>query len=181
MGAGKTTVGRKLAHRLGRQFLDADDELEARSGRTIADWFRDHGEGGFRDAESDLLATMLAEPEPIVLGSGGGVVIRPENRSELRRDDVFVVYLHGAPAFLASRTPRRPHRPLLDTAEPHQLFEEQYRIRDPWYREIADHIVEIGPSEAAPSPSRKQVLDAVLDGLHIAGFIPDEPHEEKQP
>lgn len=179
MGAGKTTVGRKLARRLGRRFLDADDELEARSGRTIADWFRDQGEDGFRDAESDLLRTVLAEPDPIVLGSGGGVVIRPDNRTRLGRDDVLVVYLHGAPAFLASRTPRRPHRPLLADADPRELFAEHHRIRDPWYREVADVIVEIGPTEGSASPSRTQVLDSVLDGLRRAGMTPDELHEEK--
>lgn len=177
MGAGKTTIGRRLAAEIGRRFVDADDELEARSGRSIADWFAKEGEDGFRRAEAELLASLLDETEPMVLGSGGGVVVTPASRDRLGGDDVLVVYLHGTPHFLASRTPAQPHRPLLADVDPRELFREQYRIRDPWYRQIADLVVEIRPQRPDDEHPREKVTDRILEGLRELGSTPSEWEE----
>jgi shikimate kinase len=130
MGSGKTTVGKKVAKLLGWRFVDADIELEARSGRSVADWFALAGEDGFREAEADLLASVLGGEEPTVFGAGGGVVVTEANRLRLAAPDVAVVYLHGEPAFLASRAKRKPHRPLLGD-DPSDVLEHMYQARTP--------------------------------------------------
>ncbi len=112
MGSGKTTVGKKVAKLIGHRFVDADVELEARTGRSVASWFED-GEPAFRAAEAELLEELLADPEPLVLGAGGGVVVTEANRRRLQEHDVTAVYLHGTPEFLASRVQAKAHRPLL--------------------------------------------------------------------
>lgn len=170
MGSGKTTVGRKLANAIGRRFVDADDELEVRSGRPIADWFEKDGEDGFRRAEAELLADLLAEDEPMVLGSGGGVVVSEANRQRLRSDDVIVVYLHGTPAFLASRSLAEPHRPLLAGADPREVLTEHHRVRDPRYREVADLVVEIAPPRTGGDGSPRRLTDIILEGLRDRGL-----------
>lgn len=166
MGSGKTTIGSKLARRIGRRFVDADDELEARSGRSVADWFESRGEAGFRRAEADLVGDLLGGSEPLVIGSGGGVVVLDANRRLLRTPGVMVVYLHGSPRFLASRTPVRPHRPLLADADPNVLFDEMYQERDRWYREVADIVVEIGPDPDRTFP----IVDLVVEELRRTGI-----------
>src|SRR4051812_50160205 len=85
MGSGKTTVGKKVARLVGRPFADADVELEARTGRTVADWFASDGEDGFRAAEADVLAALLAQTDPAsaVIATGGGVVVIEANRRAL--------------------------------------------------------------------------------------------------
>ncbi|MFN8019682.1 MAG: shikimate kinase [Acidimicrobiales bacterium] len=177
MGAGKTTVGRKVARLLGRAFVDADEELEARSGRTVATWFAEDGEAGFRGAERDLLADLLAGTEPIVVGAGGGVVVTEANRERLRADDVAVVYLHGEPAFLASRVQAKPHRPLLDD-DPAAVLGAMYHQRDGWYRAVADAVVEVRPAhEAGPKPKWRladQVVDAI-EALGVASRVEEVP------
>ncbi|HEY4375987.1 MAG TPA: shikimate kinase, partial [Acidimicrobiales bacterium] len=125
MGSGKSTVGKKVAKLLKLPFVDADHALEARSGRTVREWFEQEGEAGFRSAEADLLATVLSDPSPVVLATGGGVVIADANRDRLRRPDAFVVYLHAEPAFLASRTKEKDHRPLL-TGDPGEVLGAMY-------------------------------------------------------
>lgn len=165
MGSGKTTVGKKVAKLLGRPFLDADVELEARTGRSVADWFAAEGEDGFRAAESDLLAGMLTADEPIVVGAGGGVVIRPENRARLSAEDVTTVYLHGEPAFLASRVQQKAHRPLLAERDPRELFDEMYRARDGWYREVADVVIEVRPHHEAGEKPKWRIAESVVEAL----------------
>jgi shikimate kinase len=151
MGSGKTTVGRRVAARLDRPFLDADDELESRSGRTVREWFAEAGEVAFRDAESATLAALLDHPEPAVIAAGGGVVIRAENRSALAAP--FVVLLDAGPAFLASRVARKAHRPLVDD-DPLGTIERLHRERDGWYREVADVVVPVEPAHETDHPKR---------------------------
>ena len=93
MGSGKTTVGKKVAKLLGVRFVDADVELEARTGRSVADWFAAEGEAGFRRAEADLLTSLLEDAEPSVIGAGGGVVVQADNRRRLKGTGATVVYL----------------------------------------------------------------------------------------
>jgi shikimate kinase len=146
MGSGKTTVGRRLASQLDRSFVDADAALEEITDRTIADIFERDGEAGFRDIEADTLEELLEHHEPCIIGAGGGVVLRPENRSRLRRSDVTVVFLDAGAAFLASRLVDKPHRPLLRGDEPvREVVERLHDERQPLYEEVADITVGVEP------------------------------------
>lgn len=170
MGSGKTTVGRKLARLVGRRFVDADVELEARSGRTVAEWFTE-GEDAFRAAEAELLASLLDEADPLVIGAGGGVVVPPANRARLAADDVAVVYLHGEPAFLASRAQAKPHRPLLAGTDPSEVFERLHAQRDPWYREVADAVVQVRPAHEAGEKPKWRLAEQVAEVLVELGAV----------
>ena len=138
-GSGKSTLGRQLARRLDKTFVDADHELERSLGVTIATIFEIEGESGFRDREEAALAAIVARTD-IVLATGGGVVIRPANRERLKGSGT-VVYLHAEPAMAWQRVRRSVHRPLLNTPDKLARLEELYRERDPLYREVADHVV----------------------------------------
>jgi len=138
MGAGKTTVGRQLAKRLGRSFLDSDHEIVARTGVPIPTIFEIEGEEGFRRREAQTI-DEVTEASDIVLATGGGVVINPDNRRRLHETG-WVVYLDVPPALLYERTRHDRNRPLLNVPDPMARLEELYAARDPLYREIA-HIV----------------------------------------
>ena len=139
-GAGKSTLGRQLARRLHKRFIDADTELEHRLGVSIPTIFEIEGEAGFRDREEGTLAELVVLEE-IVLSTGGGVVLRPANRERLKEYGT-VVYLHAEPATLWSRVRHSRNRPLLQTADPLARLSELYAQRDALYRATADHIVE---------------------------------------
>ena len=154
MGSGKTTVGRRLAARLDRHFVDADAALEEIADRTIAEIFEQDGEEGFRDLEADTFEELLEHHEPCVIAAGGGLVVRAENRARLRRPDVTVVFLDASPAFLASRVGARPHRPLLDGAESaREVLTRLHAERAALYAEVADITVDVEPFHA-PRRSR---------------------------
>ena len=139
-GSGKSTLGRQLARRLGKTFVDADTELERKLGVTIPTIFEIEGEASFRDREEATLAELALRTN-IVLATGGGVVIRPANRVRLRSNGT-VAYLHALPETLRERTRRSRHRPLLNTADPVARLIELYAARDPLYREIAECVIE---------------------------------------
>jgi shikimate kinase len=139
MGAGKTTVGRQLAKRLGRTFYDSDHEIVARTGVPIPMIFEIEGEDGFRRREAQAIAELSSE-QNIVLATGGGVVLNPENRRCLH-DTGWVVYLNVPPALLYERTRHDRNRPLLQVADPLARLEELYATRDPLYRETAHFVV----------------------------------------
>ena len=140
MGSGKTTIGRALAKRLGRQFLDSDHEIERRTGVSIPIIFEIEGELGFRDRETEVLRDLTAM-SGVVVATGGGAVLRAENRRYLATNGV-VVYLRAPVEELYHRTSRDRNRPLLQVADPRRRLEELYRERDPLYREVADLIVD---------------------------------------
>ena len=142
MGAGKSTVGRTLARRLGRRFVDTDAEIETRCGVRIPLIFEIEGEAGFRQRERTVIEDLTAL-EGIVLATGGGAVIAAENRRVLAARGT-VVYLRAQPADLIRRLRHDRNRPLLMTADPLMRLQELYAERDPLYREIADIIVETG-------------------------------------
>lgn len=169
MGSGKTTVGKKVAKLIGQRFVDADVELEARSGRTVAEWFTD-GEASFRTAEAELLGSLLAEADPLVIGAGGGVVVTAANRALLRNRGASVVYLHGEPSFLASRALAKPHRPLL-AGDPAEVFDRMYAERDGWYREVADAIVEVRPAHEAGEKPKWRLAEQVVEALLAVGRL----------
>lgn len=138
-GAGKTTVGRQLARRLQRAFIDADHEIEARTGVRIPLIFDIEGEQGFRDREAKVIAE-LANESNLIVATGGGAVLRPENRAALKQGGT-VVYLCASPRLLFERTRLDPNRPLLQVADPMQKIEELFAQRDPLYREVADLVI----------------------------------------
>lgn len=162
MGAGKSTVGRLLARRLGRRFIDTDHEIEKRNGVTIPVIFEIEGEEGFRRREQEVLADLAQTPD-IVLSTGGGIVLRPENR-EILRDQGFAVYLSARPELLAERTRHDKSRPLLNVSDPLAKLRELYTIRDPLYREVANAVVETG--RGAPQQVVQAIVQALSKTLH---------------
>lgn len=140
MGAGKTTIGKHLAQHLKLGFADTDSEIEARTGADIPWIFDVEGEEGFRDREQQVVEEMTGWDD-MVLATGGGVVLRPENRRVLGSRG-FVVYLYATVDEQVRRTRRDRKRPLLQTGDPEQTLRELMTLRDPLYREIADHIIE---------------------------------------
>lgn len=140
MGAGKTTVGRMLAKRLGRPFLDSDHEIVERTGVPIPTIFEIEGEEGFRRREVQTIHEITSE-SGLVLATGGGVVIKPENRQRLHETG-WVVYLNVPPRLLYERTRNDRNRPLLHVDDPLAKLEELHAQRDPLYREAAHLIVD---------------------------------------
>jgi shikimate kinase len=147
MGAGKTTVGKLLAKQLGKTFVDADHEIEARTGVKIPVIFEIEGEAGFRKREEAVIAELVKR-QNIVLGTGGGAVISASNRALLSANGT-VVYLRGSPGQLYERTRHDRNRPLLQTEDPLARLRELYEQRDPLYREIADLVVDTGRQNVA--------------------------------
>ncbi len=142
MGAGKTTIGRQLAKRLGKTFHDTDHEIEVRTGVRVAVIFDIEGEAGFRKREAEAIERLTAL-DNLVLATGGGAVLDPGNREHLKSRG-FVVYLHAQPKELWQRTRHDKARPLLQNGDPRQRLESLYELRDPLYREVADLIVDTG-------------------------------------
>ena len=139
MGAGKSTIGRRLAAALDKVFVDADHALEERTGVQIPLIFELEGEAGFRKRESEMLARLVVR-EGIVLATGGGVVLSAQNRAHLAEHG-FVIYLDAPIDLLVARVARDRHRPLMQTADPKATMREIMRARDPLYRESADIVV----------------------------------------
>lgn len=142
-GTGKTTVGRRVAGRLDRPFVDVDDELVRRSGRDIRTWFAEEGEAGFRAAEAELMAELLVAPGPAVIAAGGGAVVTPSTR-DLLAERALVVWLRAGVPFLVSRLSRREHRPLLDD-DPAGTLARMAEERTPLYQEVAEVVVDVEP------------------------------------
>lgn len=141
-GAGKTTVGRQLARRLQRRFVDADHEIEARTGVKIPLIFELEGENGFRDREASVLADMTNK-SGLIVATGGGAILRAENRGILKRTGI-VIYLRVPPRILFERTRHDTNRPLLQVANPMMRIEELFSQRDPLYQDVADVVVTSG-------------------------------------
>jgi len=140
MGAGKTTIGKYLAQQLNLQFADTDTEIEARTGADIPWIFDVEGEEGFRTREQQAVEEMTLW-DNVLLATGGGVIMRQENRRVLAARG-FVVYLHATVEEQVRRTHRDRRRPLLQTGDPEQILSDLMDIRDPLYREISDHVID---------------------------------------
>ena len=137
MGAGKTTVGRECARRLGRPFVDTDDEVTATARMTVDQIFAESGEAGFRRLEHAVVADVCASPEPLVIACGGGAVLDRENRRALRSAGV-VVWLRAPAGTLARRVGDGATRPLLRN-DPVGALARLERLREPAY-EAAAHV-----------------------------------------
>lgn len=142
MGAGKTTIGRQLAHVLGRQFLDLDHEMEARCGVRVALIFDIEGEAGFRRRETALL-DECSQYRGMVLATGGGAVLAPENREVLKNRGI-VVYLRAGVDELFRRVARDRTRPMLKASDPRQRIADLLAQREPLYEEVADVTLDTG-------------------------------------
>jgi 3-dehydroquinate synthase len=142
MGAGKTTVGRMLAKQLGKTFIDSDEEIQKRTGVKVSHIFDVEGEEGFRQRESCVLQDLV-KLDNIVLATGGGAVLKPDNREVLQKNGV-VIYLKSGVHDLWQRTRHDHNRPLLQTANPRARLQELFEQRDPIYTAVADHIIHTG-------------------------------------
>ncbi|HIL03931.1 MAG TPA: shikimate kinase, partial [Candidatus Thioglobus autotrophicus] len=141
MGSGKTSVGRRLACVLKRDFFDSDFEIVARTGVAIDHIFDVEGEEGFRQREINMLSELCEIPN-IVIATGGGIVIKLENRELLKRDS-FVVYLSSSVKQLVSRTARSKSRPLLErSTNREKTIRELVEKREPLYQEVADVVID---------------------------------------
>ena len=140
MGAGKSTIGRQLARELKHEFVDSDREIEERTGVDIPFIFDMEGEAGFRRREARVI-DELTRRSGIVLATGGGAVLDPENRRHLASRGT-VIYLRTSVDQQLARTARDKKRPLLQTEDPRARLEELLREREPLYRSVADIVVE---------------------------------------
>lgn len=133
MGAGKTAIGRRLANRLGLDFIDADNEIELAAGKSISDIFAEHGENHFRDGEEKVIARLLKNG-PQVLATGGGAYMSDTTRTNICENGV-AVWLKGSLQVLMDRVKRRDHRPLLKTDDPEAVMKKLMDERYPVYAE----------------------------------------------
>jgi shikimate kinase len=143
MGVGKTTVGRIVAERLGRPFLDSDELIEARTGRTVKQISEDEGVPAYRLHETQV---------PAVIAAAGGVVLSSTNRGALRAADATIVWLKADPSLLVDRVTSGGHRPLLDD-DPAGTLQQMFREREHLYREVADVVIDVDDRD----------VDAVVD------------------
>jgi shikimate kinase len=157
MGAGKSTIGRRLAARLGMPFLDADSEIEAAAGMSISDIFEVHGEPHFRDGEARVIARLL-EGGPAVLATGGGAFMREDTRNRVGAKAVSI-WLKADADIIMRRVRRRADRPLLQTADPEAAVGRLISEREPVYQH-ADLTIW---SREVP---HEKVVDECVDALH---------------
>ncbi len=139
MGAGKSTVGRRLARALGREFLDSDRVIEERTGARIPWIFEVEGEAGFRGRERAVLADLTARPG-IVLATGGGAILDPTNRAHLAERGT-VIYLKTSLEQQLRRVARDPNRPLVQVADPRAKLQSLMAERGPLYESVAHHVI----------------------------------------
>jgi shikimate kinase len=164
-GSGKSTVGRSLGRRLAVPFHDSDHALEQRIGCSIREFFEREGESRFRDLEHEVLADLVAPGPPRVIATGGGAVLREQNR-QLLRQGPHVVYLHSSPEEIWRRLRHDTQRPLLQVNDPQARLRHLFAERDPLYREVADFVIETG------RPSVPTLVNMVAMQLDLAGVLP---------
>ena len=156
-GAGKSTVGRHLAAHLQAKFFDLDEVIQERAGADIPWIFDVEGESGFRDRESAVVKDF-ASRDHVVIATGGGVVLRPENRIVMSSAST-VVYLEASLSTLVSRTEGKNKRPLLVDKDVRKVLQEIMAVREPLYREVADVTV------ASTGGSAKRLAGVIAEKL----------------
>ena len=162
MGAGKSSVGRRLATKLGVPFRDADSEVEAAAGCTISEIFERFGEADFRDGERRVIGRLLAEP-PHILVTGGGAFIDPRTRAEIKSHAVSI-WLRASVELLVTRVQRRDTRPLLREGDPREILTRLLAQREPIYAE-ADLLLD---SEEGPHSA---VVERIIAALGERGLL----------
>lgn len=163
-GSGKSTVGRQLARRLDAPFVDSDHVIEQRIGCSIREFFEREGEQPFRDIEASVL-DELTRQQTGVLSTGGGIVLRPENRQRLRERGQ-VVYLRSSPEDVFRRLRHDQNRPLLQVKDPLTRLRDLHAARDPLYRDTAHFLIETG------RPSVATLVNMIVMQLELAGVLP---------
>jgi 3-dehydroquinate synthase len=166
MGAGKTTVGRILAKKLGKRFIDSDHEIEARTGASIPWIFEIEGEESFRRREAEVIRELTSQ-QNIVLATGGGAILNPESRQYLKMRGT-VIYLRASVNSILLRTSHDKNRPLLQTADPRKRIEELSRQREPLYCEIADIVIDTG------RPNVQFMVQSILQQIGMHADVPDQ-------
>ena len=161
-GSGKSTIGRQLARRLGVPFADSDHVIEQQLGCSIREFFEREGEDRFRDIEEEVIDTLTAN-HPGVLATGGGAVLRPRNRVNLR-ERTKVVYLRSSPEDVFRRLRHDSNRPLLQVKDPLGRLREIYATRDPLYREAAHFVIETG------RPTVSTLVNMIMMQIEQAGM-----------
>lgn len=165
-GSGKSTVGRQLARRIALPFHDSDHVIEHRLGCSIREFFEREGEDRFRDIEASVLDELTSGPACVV-STGGGSVLRTENRERLHLRG-SAVYLRSPPEEVFRRLRYDRNRPLLQVADPLQRLRDLYAVRDPLYRETAHFVIETG------RPSVATLVSMIVMQLELAGVIPSD-------
>jgi len=162
-GSGKSTVGRQLARRLQIPFYDSDQIIEERLGCSVRAAFERDGEEAFRDLETNVLDELSQIPKAVI-STGGGAVLRQENRKHLRGRG-YVVYLNSMPEDLHRRLRHDATRPLLQVADPLGRLRELYAARDPLYRETAHFVIDTG------RPSVATLVNMITMQLELSGVV----------
>jgi shikimate kinase len=149
MGSGKSTVGRLAAAALSRPFVDTDEWIEGASGRSVAELFAREGEDGFRERETAALEAVLGAADSRVVATGGGIVVRAENRALLRAGGLVILLWAEAEALWRRLAAEAAVRPRLAVADPVAVLRGDLETRGPWYREVAGLILDEGSAQAA--------------------------------
>jgi len=163
MGAGKTAIGKELARQLGLDFLDADQEIERRTGADIPLIFEKEGEAGFRRREREVIAELTRQ-ERLVLATGGGAVLDPANREALQSRG-FIIYLKASLGAQAARTAQNKNRPLLHTEEREVRLKELFELRAPLYEGLAQLTVDTDSGQV------KQISQRIITELESKNVI----------
>lgn len=164
-GSGKSTIGRQVARHIGLVFVDADHAIEQYLGCTIRDYFAQQGEEAFRQVEARILQALLEQPQRQLIATGGGIVLRPENRQALRQHST-VVYLQALPEEIARRLRGDTVRPLLQGVDALQRLRDLLKVRGSLYREVAHYVID------TQRQSTGQVARKITMQLEVAGLLP---------
>lgn len=167
MGTGKTTIGRRLAPRLGLPFFDSDAEIERAAGMTVSELFETHGEESFREGEARVIKRLLEGP-PHVLATGGGAVLHADTRS-LIKGRAISVWMRADIETLARRATKRDTRPLLRTSDPAATLAGLAKEREPFYAEAHIHV------DSQPGP-HEQTVALILN--RIAAYLAEGPNDQ---
>jgi shikimate kinase len=162
-GSGKTTLARGIARAFSFAWVDLDHEIERQAGCKVSEIFALRGEAGFRELECATLRGLLARHSRTVLSTGGGVVTHAPSRELIRQQSAPVVYLHATPAQIAPRIRDDGVRPMFAGRDANEVLTQLYAARDPLYREVCSHVVEVGDGNPRAAQERlAAILDAAL-------------------